>query len=158
MCLLLLAPVCSAQGPRMYCGEDNCYHILGVDNDASAASVRKAYRDLAKQYHPDKNKGPGQADAAAMFVKVAEAYEILSDDELRSSYDYYLAHPEERMRNQCVVVHCESPRRSQLRSDEGRKWRGAGRGLTLAVLCSCCSSIIGIVISRHATRFQCGLS
>jgi hypothetical protein len=85
---------------RFYCEDENCYDVLGVAADASAAEVKRAYRELAKQYHPDKNKGPGQEEAAAAFVKVAEAYEVLSDDELRASYDYFLEHPEEHMGNQ----------------------------------------------------------
>ena len=61
---------------RMYCGEKDCYGVLGVASDATAGAIRRAYRDLAKQFHPDKNKGPGQAAAAAVFVEVAEAYEV----------------------------------------------------------------------------------
>ncbi len=101
LCLALALSVApQPAAARMYCGNENCYDVLGVAADAAAGEVKRRYRDLAKQYHPDKNKGAGQAEAEATFVKVAEAYEVLSDDELRASYDYFLAHPEEHMGNQ----------------------------------------------------------
>ena len=64
---------------------DNPYDILGVQSTASAAEIKKAYRKLALKLHPDKN--PNDAQAAALFAKVANAYEILSDDERRGQYD-----------------------------------------------------------------------
>ncbi|KMZ96302.1 hypothetical protein PVNG_02440 [Plasmodium vivax North Korean] len=62
------------------------YKILGIDNNASQEEIKKAYRKLAKQYHPDLNKSP---DAEEQFKKVNEAYEVLSDPEKRSQYDRY---------------------------------------------------------------------
>ena len=53
------------------------YKILGVSNTASADEIKKAYRTLAKKYHPDLNKEPG---ADQKFKDVQEAYDILSDD------------------------------------------------------------------------------
>lgn len=64
---------------------DDPYEILGVSNAASAAEIKKAYRKLALQYHPDKN--PNDEQAKATFTKVANAYEILSDDDRREQYD-----------------------------------------------------------------------
>ncbi len=61
------------------------YQILGVGESASAADVKKAYRKLAKQYHPDAN--PGDPGAAERFKEVGEAYAVLSDDEKRKQYD-----------------------------------------------------------------------
>jgi len=63
------------------------YEVLGVGRDADAASVKKAYRQLAMKYHPDKN--PGNAEAEESFKEAAEAYEILSDSKKRTVYDQY---------------------------------------------------------------------
>lgn len=63
------------------------YEILGIDKNASAAEIKKAYRKKAIQYHPDKN--PGDEKAEEMFKKAAEAYEILSDPDKKARYDQY---------------------------------------------------------------------
>jgi curved DNA-binding protein len=60
------------------------YKILGVDRKADAASVKKAYRKLARKYHPDVSKEP---DAEEKFKQINEAYEVLKDDEKRAAYD-----------------------------------------------------------------------
>ncbi|WP_018756760.1 molecular chaperone DnaJ [Paenibacillus terrigena] len=62
------------------------YEVLGVDKGASDDDVKKAYRKLARQYHPDVNKA---ADAEDKFKEVKEAYEVLSDDQKRATYDQY---------------------------------------------------------------------
>lgn len=62
------------------------YEILGVPRTASADEIKKAYRKLARQYHPDVNKEPG---AEARFKEINEAYEILSDEQKRSAYDRF---------------------------------------------------------------------
>lgn len=64
----------------------NHYETLGINKDASAADIKKAYRELAKKYHPDLNGG--NEEAAEKFKQVNEAYEVLSDPEKRSQYDY----------------------------------------------------------------------
>ena len=63
------------------------YEVLGVDRSADEDTIKKAYRKLAKKYHPDMN--PGDAEAEAKFKEVNEAYAILSDSEKRSAYDSY---------------------------------------------------------------------
>lgn len=60
------------------------YSILGVTKTASADEIKKAYRNLAKKYHPDSNK---EADAEKKFKEISEAYTVLSDPEKRKKYD-----------------------------------------------------------------------
>jgi len=63
------------------------YEVLGVAKGAGDAEIKKAYRSLAKKYHPDMN--PGDAEAEAKFKEVNEAYAVLSDAEKRSQYDQF---------------------------------------------------------------------
>ena len=63
------------------------YQILGVDRNASEAEIKRAYRKLARQYHPDIN--PGNKEAEAKFKAINEAYEVLSDKEKRAKYDRF---------------------------------------------------------------------
>src|SRR5919107_1042907 len=60
------------------------YAVLGVDRKASADDIKKAYRKLARKYHPDRNKEPGAEDR---FKRISEAYDTLSDPDKRASYD-----------------------------------------------------------------------
>jgi molecular chaperone DnaJ len=62
------------------------YEVLGINKSASKDEIKKAYRKLAKEYHPDRNKAP---DAETKFKEVQEAYDILNDDQKRSAYDQY---------------------------------------------------------------------
>ena len=65
--------------------EKDYYAILGVDKKADAATIKKTYRTLARELHPDKTKGDKKLEDR--FKEVSEAYEILSDDKKRSEYD-----------------------------------------------------------------------
>ena len=61
------------------------YQILGVDKNASSDEIKKAYRKLAMEYHPDRNAGNAQAEEK--FKEINEAYQVLSDDDKRAHYD-----------------------------------------------------------------------
>lgn len=63
------------------------YEVLGVDKNADEAAIKKAYRALAKKYHPDMN--PGDAEAERLFKEASEAYAILSDPEKKRQYDQF---------------------------------------------------------------------
>lgn len=62
------------------------YEVLGVSRDASANDIKKAFRTLAREYHPDINK---DKDAHETFQEINEAYQVLSDDQKRAAYDRY---------------------------------------------------------------------
>ncbi len=63
------------------------YEVLGVSRDADDATLKKAYRQIAKKYHPDMN--PGDAEAEKKFKEASEAYAVLSDPEKRRQYDQF---------------------------------------------------------------------
>jgi DnaJ-class molecular chaperone len=65
---------------------ESFYSLLGVDRSADTKTIRKAYLKLSLQYHPDKNPDNPEA-AKAQFIKIGEAYEVLSDPEQRAAYD-----------------------------------------------------------------------
>src|SRR5829696_10382592 len=65
--------------------EKDYYAALGVAKDADAAAIKKAYRQLARELHPDKN--PGNTQAETRFKDVSEAYDVLSDPKRRGEYD-----------------------------------------------------------------------
>lgn len=66
---------------------EDYYKILGVDKTASAADIKKAYRKLARKYHPDVN--PGNTSAEERFKKISDAYSVLSDPKKRAEYDEF---------------------------------------------------------------------
>jgi len=103
LCLGLGARTSEAQGAsELYCGKENCYELLELDRGASTADIKKAYRKLALKWHPDKNKSPS---AEVKFRQISRAHEVLSDDELRKAYDYFLDHPEDRYTNYYQYYH-----------------------------------------------------
>ena len=63
------------------------YEILGVERGASADELKKAYRKLAMQYHPDRNAGDKEAEHK--FKEINQAYDILKDDQKRAAYDRF---------------------------------------------------------------------
>ena len=63
------------------------YDVLGVGRDADAGAIKKAYRKLAKKYHPDTN--PGDKQAEQKFKEVTEAYNVLGDEKKRKLYDQF---------------------------------------------------------------------
>ena len=70
-------------------GEDeelDCYSILGVEETASAADIRKAYMRLALKHHPDKNLG-NESSSEILFKQIVYAYEVLSNEKTRQAYD-----------------------------------------------------------------------
>ncbi|MBI4830303.1 MAG: DnaJ domain-containing protein [Candidatus Lindowbacteria bacterium] len=68
-------------------GKRDYYEILGVPRDASENDIRKAYRKLAMQHHPDRAQGDKQSEEK--FKEVSEAYSVLTDPEKRANYDQF---------------------------------------------------------------------
>ena len=68
-------------------GKRDYYDVLGLDRGASEDEIKKAFRSLARKYHPDKNPGDDQSEA--MFKEVQEAYAIFSNPDERRKYDRF---------------------------------------------------------------------
>ncbi|CAM9499535.1 unnamed protein product [Discosporangium mesarthrocarpum] len=75
----------------VFCGDDECYELLGLKRGAEKSEIRKAYRLLSLENHPDKNSMP---EAQERFTKVAKAYRVFMDEELSKKYDFFLDHPD----------------------------------------------------------------
>jgi curved DNA-binding protein CbpA len=79
---------------------DDPYHILGVPNTATAAEIRSAYRRLAMQHHPDKQQTAEDKERVTpLFVKISNAYEVLSDPEDKARYDHQQQQPSSVVNN-----------------------------------------------------------
>jgi len=84
----------------IYCGDMNCYEVLGLERDAGKKDIAKSYRKLAGKWHPDVFRTPEEKEIGEKkFMQIATAYETLREDESRAEYDYMLDHPEEMWRN-----------------------------------------------------------
>ncbi|KAF0682541.1 Aste57867_25339 [Aphanomyces stellatus] len=94
--LLVLGLLYAVEAQNMYCGRRECYDILGLESSATTAQIKKAYRALSLQSHPDKNPS---ADAARVFQEIATAYEVLSSPLTRQAYDHYLNNPDDHAYN-----------------------------------------------------------
>ena len=71
----------------MNSGKRDYYEVLGVPKDADAKVLKKAFRKLALQYHPDRN--PDNPEAEESFKRVSEAYDVLSDKDKKRTYDQF---------------------------------------------------------------------
>ncbi|KAH9286602.1 DnaJ -like protein [Echinococcus granulosus] len=93
---LLLVYLTDGQLVGIYCDEQSCFDVLRVSRDADTVTVQRAYRSLAKEFHPDRQKTTGEkVRAEETFRLIATAYEILRDPEQRQEYEYMLDHPTE---------------------------------------------------------------
>ncbi|XP_040174335.1 dnaJ homolog subfamily C member 25 homolog [Anopheles arabiensis] len=98
-CVVLLG-ICATTGDghyldSYYCGQDNCYELLGVSRESTKQEIAKSYRQLARKYHPDLHHGAEQKQAAEeSFKRIATAYEVLKDEESRNDYNYLLDNPQ----------------------------------------------------------------
>jgi len=79
------------EGLNLYCKQRSCYDVLGLEELATGPQIKKAYRKMSLKYHPDKSNAD---DAQAVFMVIATAYEVLSDEKMRKTYNDFLAHPE----------------------------------------------------------------
>ncbi|XP_045175349.1 dnaJ homolog subfamily C member 25-like isoform X1 [Mercenaria mercenaria] len=98
VCFLLstYVTVSDASVEGLYCGHENCYEILDVTRESTKTEITKAYRKLARKWHPDMHRTEEKKESAAqMFQKIANAYEILKEEDSRNDYDYMLDHPDE---------------------------------------------------------------
>ncbi|KAK9707830.1 Chaperone protein dnaJ [Basidiobolus ranarum] len=75
------------------CNPNDLYAILGIDKSANAAQIKKAYRKLALQFHPDKNSAPGADEA---FKLISKAFTILSDSDKKAQFDRFGSEPDSR--------------------------------------------------------------
>jgi hypothetical protein len=73
---------------------ENAYQILGVRQNADAATIRRAFRELERTHHPDAAPDDRKAEATALFIRINQAYELLSDPEKRYEYDHLLSEAE----------------------------------------------------------------
>lgn len=93
---------------------DNYYHILGLENFASQQEVKKAYRQLAKKYHPDRN--PDKPHFKEKFQRVAKAYQVLADADKKAAYDQILK--EQQDRSSTTAQPAYAPRRRHYTSEK----------------------------------------
>jgi DnaJ family protein C protein 25 len=96
LCLTLCVVRVHSLIDGLYCGRENCYDLLNVTRQANKQEIVKAYRALAKKYHPDMAKTTEAKEIhTERFRGFANAYEILKDEETRADYDRMLDNPDE---------------------------------------------------------------
>lgn len=96
VCLLALISPIEAYIEGLYCGNENCYDVLEVDRSVSKGEIAKSYRKLAKKHHPDLQKDSSKKkESEVQFQRIANAYEVLRDEDSRRDYDYMLDNPDE---------------------------------------------------------------
>lgn len=88
---VLLVAIVFSSASALFCGSDNCYELLGVQRSATKSEIRRAYRRLSVEKHPDKR--PGNEAAAEEFRLIGDAYTALKDDGKRAKYDDFLDNP-----------------------------------------------------------------
>jgi len=76
-----------------FCGFDSCFELLGVTRKSGPIPIKRAYRKLAAEYHPDKCPSGNVAMCRELFPKYANAYEILSNSDMRKTYEFVLDNP-----------------------------------------------------------------
>jgi DnaJ-class molecular chaperone len=97
------------------------YQILNLSRDASAEDIKKAFRQLAMQYHPDRNPGSVK-DSEAKFKEINEAYEVLGDEQRRWQYDKLTSYPRGAIPVQDIFSNNMEPDISEIL----RKYAGMG--------------------------------
>ena len=118
----------------------NCYELLGVSTSANNAELRKAFRQLSKQLHPDTTSLPSD-EATRQFQNVCEAYDLLSDPVLRANYDLYI----EKEKN--LISQKKEPYLKNIQPVQFSKSIGVRRPLSGGELFSLLLLIISIFIS-----------
>lgn len=88
---LLLMALVHSSASALFCGDDNCFELLGVKRNATKAEIRRAYRRISSEKHPDKR--PGDNAALEEFRRIGNAYETLTDDAKREKYEDFLDNP-----------------------------------------------------------------
>lgn len=100
------------------------YKLLGIDVDATFAEVKKGYRQQALKWHPDKNRGPKENDAADRFKRISEAFDTLYDPKKRTDYDAgQLKEPQRRMKLQGHGWSTVSDEDPAALTPQGVKWK-----------------------------------
>lgn len=75
---------------NVFCGSTSCYEVLKIPRNATAKEIKKAFRDIGKTMHPDKNR---EKNATEVFRIYSKAFEVLTGNESKALFDYYLDHP-----------------------------------------------------------------
>ena len=95
----------------------NPYSVLGLHNSANKDEIRKAYRSLARKYHPDSN--PGNKEAEEKFKEINDAYAILSDEKKKEKYDYEASM--EKSKNNEEMFQQKAGQRAATRTSQSQK-------------------------------------